>query len=114
MAKAQRRVAKKSSKRPKTGRTRARKKPAKRAASKKVKSKVRAARSGIASKARKKRSSKTPTRAIRKPPRQTGHPPVEASNVGIIDEPAPGAVRVDEYEAIRTVPADPDTDDTEE
>ncbi len=98
MAKAKKRVAtrKKASKRGKASAKPARKKEAKRATAKK-------------------RPRKTAAKmAPRKAPRQ-GVPIVEDTIIDVIDEPAPGVVRVTEYETIRmTTPkrgAGPETEE---
>ncbi len=103
MAKARRRVSarKKSSKRGKTIVKPAGKKAAKRATLKKAKSKVRRASQRVTKPAaKKKRASKT---AARKPPRQMAEVPVETTIIDVIEEPAPGALVVTEYESVRTV-----------
>ena len=105
MAKAKKRVAtrKKSSKRGKARAKPARKKAAKRKTSKQAKSKVRRAGSGAPKPAvKKKRPPKTAARkSPRKAPRQVVVP-VEDTIIDVIDEPAPGVIRVTEYESIRT------------
>jgi len=88
MAKAKKRVEtrKKASKRGKASAKPARKKAAKRATTKK-------------------RPRKTAAKmAPRKAPRQ-GVPVIEDTIIDVIDEPAPGVVRVTEYETIRTTTA---------
>ena len=105
MAKAKKRVAtrKKSSKRGKASAKPARKKAAKRTKPKQAKSKVRRAGGGAPKPAvKKKRPPKTAARkAPRKAPRQVVVP-VEDTIIDVIDEPAPGVIRVTEYESIRT------------
>ena len=105
MAKAKKRLAtrKKSSKRGKASAKPARKKAAKRTTPKQAKSKVRRAGSGAPKPAvKKKRPPKTEARkAPRKAPRQVVVP-VEDTIIDVIDEPAPGVIRVTEYESIRT------------
>jgi hypothetical protein len=105
MAKAKKRVAtrKKSSKRGKASAKPTRKTAAKRTTPKKAKSKVRRAGSGAPKPAvKKKRPPKTAARkAPRKAPRQVVVP-VEDTIIDVIDEPAPGVIRVTEYESIRT------------
>ena len=105
MAKAKKRVAtrKKSSKRGKARAKPARKKAAKAQTSKQAKSKVRRAGSGAPKPAvKKKRPPKTAARkSPRKAPRQVVVP-VEDTIIDVIDEPAPGVIRVTEYESIRT------------
>jgi hypothetical protein len=105
MAKAKKRVAtrKKSSKRGKASAKPARKKAAKRTKPKQAKSKVRRAGGGAPKPAvEKKRPPKTAARkAPRKAPRQVVVP-VEDTIIDVIDEPAPGVIRVTEYESIRT------------
>jgi hypothetical protein len=105
MAKAKKRVAtrKKSSKRGKASAKPARKKAAKRTKPKQAKSKVRRAGSGAPKPAvKKKRPPKTAARkAPRKAPRKVVVP-VEDTIIDVIDEPAPGVIRVTEYESIRT------------
>ncbi len=105
MAKAKKRVAtrKKSSKRGKARAKPARKKAAKRKTSKQAKAKVRRAGSGAPKPAvKKKRPPKTAARkSPRKAPRQVVVP-VEDTIIDVIDEPAPGVIRVTEYESIRT------------
>jgi len=106
MVKATKRVAirKKSSKRGKVSAKPARKKAAKRTTPKKTKSKVRrASRGAPKSMAKKKRRPTTPARkAPRKTPRKIVQVPVEDTIIDVIDEPAPGVIRVTEYESIRT------------
>ena len=88
MAKAKKRVEtrKKASKRGKASAKPARKKAAKRATTKK-------------------RPRKTAAKmAPRKAPRQ-GVPVIEDTIIDVIDEPAPGVVRVTEYETIRMTPS---------
>jgi hypothetical protein len=105
MAKAKKRVAtrKKSSKRGKASAKPTRKTAAKRTTPKQAKSKVRRAGSGALKPAvKKKRPPKTAARkAPRKAPRQVVVP-VEDTIIDVIDEPAPGVIRVTEYESIRT------------
>ena len=105
MAKAKKRVAtrKKSSKRGKASAKPARKKAAKRTKPKQAKSKVRRAGGGAPKPAvKKKRPPKTAARkAPRKAPRKVVVP-VEDTIIDVIDEPAPGVIRVTEYESIRT------------
>ena len=105
MAKAKKRVAtrKKSSKRGKASAKPARKKAAKRTKPKQAKSKVRRAGGGAPKPAvKKKRPPKTAARkAPGKAPRQVVVP-VEDTIIDVIDEPAPGVIRVTEYELIRT------------
>ena len=105
MAKAKKRVAtrKKSSKRGKASVKPARKKAAKRTKPKQAKSKVRRAGGGAPKPAvKKKRPPKTAARkAPRKAPRKVVVP-VEDTIIDVIDEPAPGVIRVTEYESIRT------------
>ena len=105
MAKAKKRVAtrKKSSKRGKASAKPARKKAAKRTMPKGAKSKVRRAGGGAPKPAvKKKRPPKTAARkAPRKAPRKVVVP-VEDTIIDVIDEPAPGVIRVTEYESIRT------------
>jgi hypothetical protein len=104
MAKAKRRVGKKASKRRKQPATSARKRRAKQAAPKKPRSKVRKAARGARKVAAKKRPG--PKSAARKVVRKLPPPaelPVEDTIVDVVDEPAPGVVRVTEYETIRTV-----------
>jgi hypothetical protein len=105
MAKGKKRVAtrKKSSKRGKASAKPTRKTAAKRTTPKKAKSKVRRAGSGAPKPAvKKKRPPKTAARkAPRKAPRQVVVP-VEDTIIDVIDEPAPGVIRVTEYESIWT------------
>ena len=105
MAKAKKRVAtrKKSSKRGKASAKPARKKAAKRTMPKGAKSKVgRAGRGAPKPAVKKKRPPKTAARkAPRKAPRKVVVP-VEDTIIDVIDEPAPGVIRVTEYESIRT------------
>ena len=105
MAKAKKRVAtrKKSSKRGKASAKPARKKAAKRTMPKGAKSKVGRAGRGAPKPAVKKRQFlKTAARkAPRKAPRKVVVP-VEDTIIDVIDEPAPGVIRVTEYESIRT------------
>ena len=105
MAKAKKRVAtrKKRSKRGKANAKPARKKAAKRTKPKQAKSKVRRAGGGAPKPAvKKKRPPKTAARkAPRKAPRKVVVP-VEDTIIDVIDEPAPGVIRVTEYESIRT------------
>lgn len=105
MAKAKRRVARKSSKRRKARVTSARKKVAKRAAPKKAKSKLRKTPRGARkSTARKKQSPKTAARkALRKPPRKPEQVPVVDKIVDIVEAPAPTGVPVTEHEVVRTI-----------
>ncbi len=107
MAKAKKRVAsrKKSSKRRKARAKPTRKTAAKRTKPKQAKSKVRRAGSGAPKPAvKKKRPPKTAARkAPRKAPRRVVEAPVvEDTIIHVIDEPAPGVIRVTEYESIRT------------
>jgi len=87
MAKARKRIAtrKKASKRLKVSTKPARKKAAKRASPKKRRPKIAA--------------KMAPKKAARR-----GVPVIEDTIVDVIDEPAPGVIRVTEYEAIRTTP----------
>ena len=105
MAKAKKRVAtrKKRAKRGKAGAKPARKTAAKRTMPKGAKSKVGRAGSGAPKPAvKKKRPPKTAARkAPRKAPRKVVVP-VEDTIIDVIDEPAPGVIRVTEYESIRT------------
>ena len=105
MAKAKKRVAtrKKRSKRGKANAKPARKKAAKRTMPKGAKSKVgRAGRGAPKPAVKKKRPPKTAARkAPRKAPRKVVVP-VEDTIIDVIDEPAPGVIRVTEYESIRT------------
>ena len=105
MARAKKRVAtrKKSLKRGKASTKPARKKAAKRTPPKQAKSKVRRAGGGAPKPAvKKKRPPKTAARkAPRKAPRKVVVP-VEDTIIDVIDEPAPGVIRVTEYESIRT------------
>jgi DNA-binding protein HU-beta len=103
MAKAKRRLAKKVSKRSKVRTASKRKKGAKRAAPKKTRSKVRKVpRSARKVTAKKRTAPKSAARkAVRKQP--TAELPVEDTIIDVVDEPAPGVVRVTEYETIRTV-----------
>jgi hypothetical protein len=111
MAKAKKRVARKSSKRGKASAKPAPKKVAKRAP-KKVKSKVRQpGRGALKSTVEKKRAPKIKVeKAPRKAPRQRVKVPVEGTIIDVIDEPAPGVLRVTEYEMVRTQPPEPDAD----
>ena len=105
MAKAKKRVAtrKKRSKRGKANAKPARKKAAKRTMPKGAKSKVgRAGRGAPKPAVKKKRPPKTAARkAPRKAPRKVVVP-VEDTIIDVIDEPAPGVIRVTEYESFRT------------
>jgi hypothetical protein len=107
MAKAKTRVPKKKSKRPV-----ARKRAAQRAAPKKAKSKVRkTARGARKSTVKKKRSPWVAARkALKKRPVQPATVPVEDTIVDVVDEPAPGVVRVTEYETIRAIVPEDDAD----
>jgi hypothetical protein len=99
MAKAKKRVAarKKSSKRAKASAKPARKMAAKHATPKKVKSKIRrAGMSGTKPVAKKKRPPETAER------RQVMEMPVKTTMIDVIEQPAPGAVVVTEYESVRT------------
>ena len=110
MAKARKGVAarKQRSKRGKVSAKPARKKAAKRTPPKKAKSRGRQVRRGaLKSKARKKRPSKTATRKA--PRRAVKTPVVEDTIIDVIDEPAPGVVRVTEYETVQTITPKPDT-----
>jgi hypothetical protein len=105
MAKAKKRVAtrKKSSKRGKARAKLVRKKAVKRKTSKQAKSKVRRTGSGAPKPAIKKK--RPATTAARKAPRKAPRKvvvPVEDTIIDVIDEPAPGVIRVTEYESIRT------------
>jgi hypothetical protein len=91
--------------------TSARKKGAKRAAPKKVSSKVRkTARGGGKVPAKKRTGPKSAAKTPRKPPRQTAELSVEDTIIDVVNEPAPGMVRVREYEVVRTIAPERDTD----
>jgi hypothetical protein len=114
MAKAKKRVARKSSKRRKARPASARKKVAKRAAPKKAKFKARKpARSVRKATIKKKRSPKvTAKRSLRKLPSQTIQ--VEDTIVDVIDEPSPGMTRITEYETVRAITPETDAEPEEE
>ncbi len=111
MAKAKRRIGRKSSKRRKQPAPSARKKGAKRAAPKKLSSKARKTARGAGKVPAKKRTGpKSAAKAPRKLPRQTAELPVEDTIIDVMDEPAPGVVRVTEYEVVRTIAPERDTE----
>jgi hypothetical protein len=113
MAKTKRRTGMKISKRGKVQAAPKRKKPAKRAATKKLTSKVRkATRSSRKMTAKKRTGAKVTTKsALRKKLRnQTAKLPVENTVIDVVDEPAPGVVRVTEYEMVRPIAPQRDSD----
>jgi hypothetical protein len=60
--------------------------------------------------AKKRPPERTVKKAARKAPMQTIEVPVEDTIIDVVDEPAPGVMRVTEYEVIRTIPPDDATD----
>ena len=85
-------------------------KGAKRAAAKKVRSKPRkTTRSARKVTAKKRPGPKSAARkAVRKRP--TAELPVEDTIIDVVDEPAPGVVRVTEYEVVRSIAPERDAD----
>ena len=112
MAKAKQRIGRNIAKRSKVRASSTRQKGAKRAAAKKVRSKVRkTAHSARNVTAKKRPGPKSAARkAMRKPPTATVKLPVEDTIIDVVDEPAPGVIRVTEYEVIRAIAPERDAD----